>query len=332
MTTFAAKLEAAGHLLLDGAMGTELFARGLTSGDNPELWNVERPDDVAAVHRDYLQAGSDIVLTNTFGGSRFRLALHGLDDRVGELNAAGAAVARRAVEAAGTGALVAGSMGQSGELIEPLGPRTVDEMTDAFTAQAAALASGGADIVWIETFSAIDEIRAAVAGARAGAPKLPVVVTMSFDTAGRSMMGVRGAELAALAENLELDAFGANCGNNLAETESALREAIEGRGDRPVVSKANAGIPVWSDGGLVYDGSPEIMAAHAYRTRELGARLIGACCGSTPMHLAEMRAVLEGDKPPLDLPAPGPPPVDTDDAAQPRAPRRNRRGRGVTDD
>lgn len=316
-------LDERGVLLLDGAMGTELFARGLTSGDSPELWNVENPDRVQAVHDAYLSAGSDIILTNTFGGSRYRLALHKLDTRAIELNRAGAEIARAAVDASGRQALVGGSMGQTGELIEPLGERTMQQMTDAFAEQASGLAAGGADIIWIETMSALNEIEAAVTGARLGAPDLPIVTTISFDTNGRSMMGVTGGQLAELGARLELDGIGANCGATVAQTEAAVAEVVGQSSGIIVVSKANAGIPVWKEGGLSYDGSPEIMAAHALRMRAAGVNLIGACCGSSAAHIALMRQALDGTIEIDDIAAPGPAPREVDPDGE--APRRRRR-------
>ena len=307
-------------------MGTQLFARGLTSGDSPELWNVEHPERVREVHEAYLNAGSDVILTNTFGGSRFRLALHGLDPRAFELNNAGAAIAKAAVAASGRNALVAGSMGQTGELIEPLGEKTMAQMTEAFEEQARGLAAGGADIIWIETMSALNEIEAAVTGARLGAPDLPIVITMSFDTNGRSMMGVTGTQLAATGIQLAIDGFGANCGATVAQTEAAVREVLASADGRLVVSKANAGIPEWKEGGLAYDGTPEIMAAHAIRMRDAGATFIGACCGSTPEHIALMRQAIDGTIEVEDIVAPGPAPRESTPASA--APPRRRRRQG----
>jgi 5-methyltetrahydrofolate--homocysteine methyltransferase len=300
-----------GVLLLDGAMGTQLFARGLTSGDSPELWNLEHPADITAIHREYLDAGSDLVLTNSFGGTRFRLALHGLDARVVEINEAAARNARGAVDACERPALVAGSIGPTGELLEPLGPRTPAEMTEAFAEQARGLHCGGVDLFWIETMSHLDEIAAAVEGCRQASPATPVVATVSFDTAGRSMMGVSGQDLAGAAARLGIHGFGANCGATLRETEAAVGAMVEADGgadpDRIVVSKANAGIPRWGADGLVYDGTPAMMAAHAHRVRAAGARFIGACCGSTPEHIAYMRKVLDGELPVPDAPPPAAP-------------------------
>lgn len=287
-----------GVLLIDGAMGTELFARGLESGGAPELWNVEHPDRVSAVHSDYINAGSDIVLTNSFGGTGFRLKLHQLDTRVVELNKAAAEVARAAAERAGKQVIIAGSMGPTGELLEPMGTMTPDTCAAAFAEQAEGLAAGGADVLWIETMSHLDEVAGAVAGARS-VSDLPICATLSYDTAGRTMMGVTGTEAVTTLAELGVDAIGANCGNNLADTEAATSEMRAANPDVLLISKANAGMPEWHGADLHYSGSPEVMAAHAIRQRDAGIQIIGACCGSSPAHLAMMRQVLDGE---IDVP------------------------------
>ena len=217
-------LEAKGYVVADGAMGTQLFAVGLSAGDPPEAWNVHHDAEVRAIHRSYLRAGADLVITNSFGGTSFRLALHRMQDRVAELNEAAARIARIEADAeaerAGRPVLVAGSMGPTGELLEPMGNMSAAACEAAFAEQAAGLAAGGADVLWIETMSDLDELEAAVRGARS-ACDLPIAATMSFDTAGRTMMGVTAAELADRLGGLGLAAMGANCGNNIADTEAA---------------------------------------------------------------------------------------------------------------
>ncbi len=295
---------AQGCVVTDGAMGTQLFAVGLTSGDPPEAWNIDHPDEVRAIHRAYLRAGADLVLTNSFGGTSFRLALHNLQHRVVELNAAAARNARIEADAeaqrTGRHVLVAGSMGPTGELLTPLGNMTTDACEAAFAEQAQGLMSGGADLLWIETMSDLDEVTAALRGIRSVCD-LPVAATMSFDTAGRTMMGVSGIELAERLGCLGLAGIGANCGNNVADTEAAVAEIVTATPGTLVISKPNAGVPVWKGDVLEYDGTPEILAAHAYRARSSGASIIGSCCGSTPAHTAKISAVLRGDEPPLDL-------------------------------
>ncbi len=323
MVGLAELLEANGFLVIDGAMGTELFAAGLTAGDPPELWNLDHPDRIRAIHQAYVDAGSDIILTNSFGGNRHRLKLHSLERRVPELNAAAASIGREVADAADRPVLVAGSMGPTGELIEPLGALTAAEAHEAFAEQAAGLSDGGADILWLETMSALPEVEAGVLGARS-ASGLPIVVTLSFDTAGRTMMGITGEDAGALLAKLGVDGIGANCGANLADTEAAVVGIRSACGDIPVVSKANAGIPVWKGAELEYDATPEILSAHAHRLREAGVSIIGACCGSTPDHIAMIRAVLDGDRPVPDI---APPVATATVGSGERTNRRRRRRR-----
>ncbi|MFQ5556127.1 MAG: betaine--homocysteine S-methyltransferase [Acidimicrobiales bacterium] len=325
-TSLTDLLAAKGYLVADGAMGTQLFAVGLTAGDPPELWNIEHPEKIQAIHRSYLAAGSDIVLTNSFGGTHYRLALHDLQDRVEELNEAAARNARVAAEEVDRPVLVAGSMGPTGELLEPMGNMSPAQCEAAFAEQARGLTAGGADLLWIETMSDLDEVEAAVRGART-ASDLPIAATMSFDTAGRTMMGVSGEAEAERLADLGLVAMGANCGNNLHDTEAAVKAIHASAPGIPIISKANAGIPEWSGESLSYDGTPEVMAAHAHRTRAGGVSIVGTCCGSTPDHIAKVAAVLSGAEPVPDVGAPptGKAVAGTEDRMAPRRSRRRRR-------
>ena len=297
---FAEFWDTKGYVVADGAMGTRLFAQGLVSGDAPERFNLQAPGRIRDVHRSHLRAGADLVLTNSFGANRLRLSLHDLDGRTLELNEAAARIAREAAEAESRRdprtMLVAGSMGPAGELLEPLGSLTAAACEDTFAEQAEGLAQGGADLLWIETMSDLGEVEAAVRGARRGAD-LPVAVTMSFDTAGRTMMGAGATETAERLGGLGLAALGANCGNNIADTETAALGIAAALADVPVISKPNAGIPFWSGNTFHYTGTPETLAAHAHRAHQGGVRIIGACCGSTPAHIAAIAAVLAGDAP-----------------------------------
>ena len=309
MTDILTRLLAAKpYLVADGAMGTNLFQRGLATGDSPELWNLEHPDRVASVHRDFVEAGSDIILTNSFGGSRHRLKLHGADARARELNRAAARIAREVADAAGREVLVAGSIGPTGELFEPLGLLTMDDAIDSFAEQAAGLAEGGADLLWIETMSAEAEVSAALQGA--GRTGLPLVCTMTFDTNERSMMGVTPADFVRFCTSTtpRPAAFGANCGVGPAELlHSILGLTEEGLapfrpGDKPeggpvIIAKGNCGIPQYQDGRIVYDGTPELMAAYARLARAAGARIIGGCCGSTAEHVRAIVAALKDFNP-----------------------------------
>jgi 5-methyltetrahydrofolate--homocysteine methyltransferase len=285
-------------ILADGSMGTMLMSKGLLFGDPPETWNVlpDKCEHVRSVYRGYLDAGSDIILTNSFGGSAFRLKLHNLEDRVFELNQAAAALAR---EEAGDRAVVAGSIGPSGELFEPMGSLTYEAAVQGFKDQAEGLAAGGVDVFWIETMSDIQEVRAAVEGARQAAPDIPVVTTMTFDTRGFTMMGVSPAEAVAALRELGVTAIGGNCGNGPDEIEGVVHGMHRADGMVPIVAKSNAGMPEMIDGEAVYNGTPDVMAEYARRVRALGASIIGACCGSTPAHIRAMRHALD-ELPALD--------------------------------
>ena len=287
MERLAELIARVGTVLGDGAMGTMLQLAGLTDGA-PERWNVERPEVVLAIHRAYVEAGSDFISTNTFGGTRNRLQLDGLGERVAELNEAGARLAR---EAAGE-RLVAGSMGPTGELMDPLGLLTPDGARESFTEQARALKAGGVDFALVETMSALEEVQAAVEGARAAG--LPVAVTMSFDTNFHTMMGVKPVKALATLAGWGVTVVGANCGNGPAEIERVMTEMSQARREGVVLmAKSNAGMPRWKDDRITYGGTPEVMADYARHMVALGVRIIGGCCGSTPEHVAAMRKALD---------------------------------------
>jgi methionine synthase I (cobalamin-dependent) len=279
-------------LLADGATGTNLFESGLQSGDAPELWNADHPDRIANLHRGFIEAGADIILTNSFGGTRYRLKLHKAEARVAELNEKAARIARTEADKAGRTVLVAGSIGPTGEILEPIGPLSAEAARDAFAEQAAALARGGADIMWIETMSSVEEAEAAIAGARTTG--LPVVATLSFDTNGRTMMGITPAELAGLQRKHGLAACGSNCGVGPSELVACIVNlATASEPAAVLVAKANCGIPQFVDGAIRFSGTPELMARYACMAYDAGARIIGGCCGTTAVHLRRMRQALE---------------------------------------
>jgi methionine synthase I (cobalamin-dependent) len=281
-----------GPILADGAMGTILFEAGLTSGDSPERWNVERPDVIRGIHRAYRAAGSRILLTNTFGGNRFRLALHGLDTRVAEFNEAAARLAAEVAHAPGSRAVVAGDIGPSGGILAPLGDLERADAVKAFAEQAAALRAGGVDVFWIETMSALEEVDAALEGVRQAGPGVPVVITLSFDTHGHTMMGVNPEQAAKELTALGAAAVGGNCGLGPAELLPAMAAMRAFAPDALLVAKPNAGLPVLEDGRAVYRGSPGEMADFARRLTAAGVRIVGGCCGSAPEHLRAMAAAL----------------------------------------
>lgn len=289
---FRALLEEPGPIMADGAMGTMLFANGLQFGDPPETWNLAHPDVIRRIQRGYLEAGSRIVLTNTFGGNRLRLGLHGLQDRVDESNRTAAILLRAEVRAAGDRALVAGDIGPSGEIVAPLGTLDYDEAVDVFREQAASLIAGGVDLIWIETMSDLNEIKAAIQGVRQASPSIALVTTMTFDTRGHTMMGVSPEEAVAHLAAWGADAIGGNCGNGPDELIPVVAKMRAAAPDVVLVAKSNAGMPELIDMQAVYRASPEVMAGTAIEMRDAGARIIGACCGSSPDHIRAMAAAV----------------------------------------
>ena len=330
MTILDQILDQTGWILADGATGTNFFKQGLETGYPPELWNVERPDEVSALHAAFIDAGSQLILTNSFGGTAHRLKLHKAQDRVGELNSAGARIARQAAddgrERTGRPVVVAGSMGPTGELFAPMGALDYDDALAAFTAQASALADGGADLLWVETMSSLEEVQAAIdAAATTG---LPVAACMTFDTAAKTMMGVSPAEFARLSSGFGAGFVGANCGIGPAELLHSVRGMLPVV-DMPVIAKGNCGIPAYVDGGIHYNGTPELMADYACFVRDAGMTVIGGCCGTTPDHIAAMAAALQSTpRRPFDPEAAeaalGKPWKDVPAAPEDKAPRRER--------
>ncbi|TFL17813.1 betaine--homocysteine S-methyltransferase [Jannaschia formosa] len=277
-------------LMADGATGTILFNMGLQSGDAPEFWNETAPDKVRALYRGSVEAGSDLFLTNTFGGNASRLKLHDAGHRAGELSRMGAEIGREIADASGRKVIVAGSMGPTGEIMAPMGPLSHESAVEIFHQQAEGLKEGGADVLWVETISAPEELKAAAEAARLA--EMPWCVTMSFDTAGRTMMGTTSAEMSRLVARLPHPplAYGANCGTGASDL---IRTVTGFTGELPVIAKGNAGIPKYHDGHIHYDGTPELMGRYAVMARDAGATIIGGCCGTTPDHLRVMRAALE---------------------------------------
>ena len=292
--SFTEALNSRPWLLADGATGTNYFQMGLVSGDAPEMWNFEHPERVRELHKQFINAGADIVLTNSFGGNRHRLKLHDAQDKVREVNMAAAKNARAEADAAGRPVYVGGSVGPTGEIFEPVGTFPYAEGVVAFEEQARALKEGGVDVIWIETMSSEEELRAAVEGAaKAG---LPIVTTMSFDTNGRTMMGITPQAFGKLAGELAVKpvAIGANCGVGASELVATVMGIAAARPDAAIVAKGNCGIPQYHDGHIHYTGTPELMADYARIALDAGARIIGGCCGTSPEHLASMRKALEG--------------------------------------
>lgn len=301
-TTLDALLALDRPLLADGATGTNFMEMGLGPGEPPELWNFDAPDKVRRLHQQFVDVGADIVLTNTFGCNRFRLALHGAEERTFEIAKRAAEIAGEVADAADHPVVVAGSVGPTGELIEPIGSMTEAAAIAAFTEQVEGLRAGGADVAWIETKSAAQEMRAA---ARAAIDVgLPYTVTASFDTAGRTMMGLRPPELVNVFDALPVApiAIGANCGVGASDLLMAIQQMR--RDDLTIIAKSNCGVPRFVGTEIEYSGSPALMGEYAGLAVDSGARIVGGCCGTSPEHLAVMRRALDrhvrGDPPALD--------------------------------
>jgi len=319
-----------GILLADGATGTSLFAMGLEAGEAPELWNESRPENITKLHQDFVDAGADIILTNSFGGTRQRLKLHHAQDRVHELNSKAASIARAVADAAPRKVIVAGSVGPTGELLIPLGAMSYEDAVDAFEEQIKGLKAGGADVAWIETMSSPDEIRAAAeAAVRVG---MPYVYTGSFDTAGKTMMGLAPKDIHDVAPDIGDGpiAVGANCGVGASDILATLLSMSEAKPDATIVVKGNCGIPEFRGEKIHYSGTPPLMAEYAHLAIDAGARIIGGCCGTSCEHLAAIRQAVDshvaGARPTLELIVEKIGPL-RNKTAEEQAPPRERRGR-----
>lgn len=323
-----------GYLLADGATGTNLFNMGLESGEPPEFWNTDKPQNILTLYRGAVNAGSDLFLTNSFGANASRLKLHKAEKRAHELSRVSAELAREVADTAGRKVIVAGSVGPTGEIMEPVGTLSHSVAVEMFHETADGLKAGGADIGWLETISAPEEYRAAAEGfALAG---LPWVGTMSFDTAGRTMMGLTSAGMVEMVGEMDAAplAYGANCGTGASDLLRTVLGFASAGAAHPVVAKGNAGIPKYHEGHIHYDGTPELMATYAVMARNCGAQIIGGCCGTMPSHLEKMREALDttpkGSAPELAeitaaLGAFSSESDGTDGSGPTRAPRRGRR-------
>lgn len=277
-------LETGIPLVSDGAMGTVLQDLGLTDGGSPELWNVEKPDVIEGILENYAAAGARFLTTNTFGGSSPRLQLHSLADRVEELNAAGARIARKVADRH-TGVFVMGDVGPTGELMEPLGTLTIEDAKRIFSEQIRGLVQGGADAILIETMSDLSEVEAAVLAGQETAPDLPIIATMSFDTNLRTMMGTKPEQAVKAIAALGVRIIGANCGRGPEEIRVIAEQLANARVDGIyLITQSNAGLPKLRGDVFEYDGTPAEMAAYALEMAAIGIDIIGSCCGSTAAH------------------------------------------------
>jgi len=279
-------------IIADGAMGTNLIDLGLEMGKPTSLWNVERPEVVRKVHREFIEAGARIILSNSFSCNRLGLARYDMAQRAAELTQAAVQNARAEADAAAKPVVVGGSIGPTGELFEPYGTLTFDHASSAFEELARALAAGGADVFWIETMSDLEEVRAAYESCRRADPDLPVVTTMSFDTGGRTMMGVTPEQALESLKGFGPLAIGANCGSGLDEVKTVIEKMHAADPEVVLVAKANAGRPRLEGDVEVYDAGPEDMADYARAVYERGAWIVGGCCGSKPDHIRAMARAL----------------------------------------
>ena len=303
-TVFSDFLNSRDWLLADGATGTNLFNMGLQSGDAPEMWNVEHPEKITRLYQMAVDAGSDLFLTNSFGGTAAWLKLHGAEKRVRELSRVAAELGREVADKTDRRVIVAGSVGPTGEIMAPMDALTHEIAVEMFHEQADGLKEGGADVLWLETISAPEEYRAAAEAFKLA--DMPWCGTMSFDTAGRTMMGFTSADMAEMVEKLDPAplAYGANCGVGASDLMRTVLGFVTQGSERPIIAKGNAGIPKYVDGHIHYDGTPDLMAEYACLARDAGAKIIGGCCGTMPEHLSKMREALEtrprGDIPTLE--------------------------------
>jgi 5-methyltetrahydrofolate--homocysteine methyltransferase len=279
-------------LLADGATGTMLQREGLAPGEAPERWTLEKPDAIAGLARGYIAAGSDLVLTNTFGANTIRMRLCGLQSRVAELNREAARLARREIDAAGRRVYLVGSIGPTGEMVEPYGDLSADQARAAFLDQARALVAAGVDGLVCETFTALEEATLALDAAREAGGDLPLVASMAFDAGGRTMMGVTPEDAVASLSAAGALAVGANCSVGPTDLEKVIRAMHLARPGIRLWAKPNAGLPHIVDGRTAYDVNPADLASFAARMRDLGVAVIGGCCGTTPDHIRAMRAAL----------------------------------------
>jgi 5-methyltetrahydrofolate--homocysteine methyltransferase len=289
MPTFKDRLSSPGVLVADGATGTMLQRAGLPRGIAPERWNLDNPDAVRTLYKSYAEAGADIILTNTFGGTGIRLEREDLHERVHEVNLIAARLAR---EVAGKNIYVFGDMGPMGKLLKPLGPIAYDYAINIFAEQAAGLDDGKVDAILIETMSDLNEAKAAIEGVRK-ATDLPILVTFSFDTRGRTMMGLKPETVAREIWDMGVAGVGANCGRTLNETLAAIQAMRQAVPEAVLMAKPNAGLPHTDNGDLVYDVTPEVMVEYAHKFVEQGVKIFGGCCGSTPEHIQAIARALK---------------------------------------
>lgn len=285
---FIDRLNSGKILISDGATGTNLQARGLSLGMPGEMWVLEKPEEIVRLHQDFIAAGSDIILTCTFGGSRIRLEQKDMQNRTAELNKTAVQLARQAAE--GTSVLIAGSIGPLGQLLKPLGTIDPENARQAYTEQAGLLSEAGVDLLLIETQYDLEEARIAVEGAQS-VSSLPTIVSFSYDRGTRTMMGVKPAQMAEAFSAMNVAVLGINCGKSLENNLESLKQ-LRAVTSLPIWFKPNAGLPTLdASGNSIYDVNPEEMGQQVSQWVEAGAVIVGGCCGTSPEHLRQIALV-----------------------------------------
>jgi 5-methyltetrahydrofolate--homocysteine methyltransferase len=278
-----------GIVIFDGAMGTMLQQAGLKGGECPEAWNLDKPEYIKDIHKGYLEAGAMVIETNTFGASPVKLKEYGLENKTAEINKRAAQLAQGV---AGGKALVAGSVGPTGLMMEPFGPATFEDFYQAFAIQVGSLAEGGVDLILFETMSDLSEIRAGILAAKENT-KLPIFCSMTFDKNGRTLMGIGPETAAYVLEALGVDAIGANCSTGPKEL-LAIMERMAAVTSLPLIAQPNAGLPILRGDKVVYDETPANFGAYANQFVQKGVGIIGGCCGTTPEHIRQLSRALDG--------------------------------------
>ena len=282
-------------LVCDGAMGTMLQKYGLSAGECPEYWNLTQAEKLVAVHKEYIDAGADIIITNTFGANSLKLSKYNLESKLQEINISAGVNAKTAVKKYGKDVFVAGDIGPTGSLLEPLGFLKVEEAYEVFKEQALVLEEGGVDLIIIETMIAVEETAAAVRAVKENT-KLPVIACMTFDVqANKDIRSVMGVDVTTMVDELTkagADILGSNCGNGVEQMIEVIK-AIRAKTDKPLIAEPNAGLPKLKDGVISYDGTPEVQASYTEALLAAGANIIGGCCGTTPEHIKQIKNQIE---------------------------------------
>lgn len=293
MVPLLQRLKAAKPLVTDGAIGTLLIQEGLVLGECPEAFNLERPELLENIARDYLKAGAELIQTNTFGASSLKLATYGLEEKTEEINRKAVQAVKRAVQGR---AYISGSCGPTGGLLKPYGELDSTEVLESYRRQMQELVAAGVDVICVETMVSLEEARLAVRAAKTVVPRVPVMATMTFDKTPRGYYTIMGESVAAAVAGLQESGaaiVGSNCGNGMARMVEIAAE-LGKAASRPVVIRSNAGKPEMEVGKIHYPESPDFFAKHIPALLAAGVRLVGGCCGTTPEHIRRIREIIDG--------------------------------------